>query len=552
MNVAVERNGNSHASPDTELDLDFPVSESELEPETVGSESVLETEEEESLGGFGLTAAESLDDDEEQFSPSSGLDLAALSGYNPAQEAQPAIGLDASESQTAVLHSDTDEDYDSDDLDEAVVDPRSVKTKHGLIGSPYTKFAVVGAGTLMVALAIGAFLTSVTGNKNQQPIVAVPTPTSPVEATPDGSDEVAKYKTETALARQKELLNGASKPQPLPSASPTAKPTPLPVSPPVSMPQTMAPIPVMPATALLTAPLTAPTAIVPTDPLEKWRMAATMGSYGNIPNTPGGSSSAPAAFVNPAPVAYTPPPVTPSVNSGSNGALSLTQLRSSSSTPGLRDQPLSAVLVGSSVPAQLATAIVMAGDNSTPVAPDSPSATRYLVRLTGDLKDAAGNVALPSGSQVVVVARTFSQQGGSAEFVATSVIVNNKEYSAPKDALVVRSTNGGLLSFKKENGGGGLFKSILPAFFAGASQAGQSLNQPTSSASVSGGSVSATTTSSNPNPAAGFLQGFGQNLSQQLQQQTQAANQAAASKPAAWSLGAGTAVTVFVNSSFQL
>jgi len=210
------------------------------------------------------------------------------------------------------------------------------------------------------------------------------------------------------------------------------------------------------------------------------------------------------------------------------------------------------VLVGSTAAAQLATAIVMAGDNSTPVAPDSPSATRYLIKLTADLKDADGKVALPSGSQVVIVARTFSQQGGSAEFVATSVLVNNKEYAVPKDALVVRSTNGGLLAFNKEKTGAGLFQSILPAFFAGIAQGGQILNQPTSTSSVSGGNVSATTSSSSPSAAAGFIQGFGQNLSQQMQQQAQAANQLAASKPTFWSLSAGSSVLVFVNSSFQL
>jgi hypothetical protein len=32
------------------------------------------------------------------------------------------------------------------DEDEEVVDPRAVKTKHGIIGSPFTKLAVVGSG----------------------------------------------------------------------------------------------------------------------------------------------------------------------------------------------------------------------------------------------------------------------------------------------------------------------------------------------------------------------------------------------------------------------
>jgi len=195
----------------------------------------------------------------------------------------------------------------------------------------------------------------------------------------------------------------------------------------------------------------------------------------------------------------------------------------------------------------------MTGDNTTPIAPDSPSAIKYLAKLSSGLNDASGNVALPAGSQVVMVARSFSPQTGLAEFVVTSVIVDNKEYTVPKDTLVVRGTNGGLVAFSKRSAGsGGLFTSLLPAFFAGVSQAGQVLNQPTSSSSVSGGNVSATTSSSNPSPVAGFAQGFSQNLATALQQKAQAANQAAASAPVSWQLGAGAVVKVFVNSSFEM
>ena len=98
-----------------------------------------------------------------------------------------------------------------------------------------------------------------------------------------------------------------------------------------------------------------------------------------------------------------------------------------------------------------------------------------------------------------MVVKSFSQQSGIAEFQATSVIVGNKEYALPTGALVVRGENGAPLTLAKRGGSGkGLFQSLLPAFFAGVSQAGQSINQPTSSATVSGGSVSATTTSNNP------------------------------------------------------
>ena len=434
----------------------------------------------------------------------------------------------------------------SDSEEEEDIDPRSVRTKVNLVNSPWSKGLLIAGGAGGVFLFLFLFLQGVTSRPNTPP--PVPTASaSPTVGTDDGAalDETSKYKTEAALTTQKTALNQVA-PKPTPTATTTPAPTPTAslrpaLAPPIS---NLTPMPVMPLSPVSQTPVTPP------DPLQQWQTAARMGSYGRL--APGSSSYASTSV----PVVPTPAPsfvpTVPTMPQSSNGTLPLTSLRASSSTPGLRDHPLSSVLVGSTVAAQLSTAIVMAGDNSTPVSPDSPSATRYLVKLTADLKDADGNVALPSGSQIVVVARTFSQQNGNAEFVATSVLVNNKEYSAPKDALVIRSTNGGLLSFNKQSTGGGLFQAVLPAFFSGLSQTGQVLNQPSSSATVSGGSISATTTSSSPKPLAGFAQGFGQNLSQQMQQQAQAANQKAASAPVSWQLGTGSPVLVFVSASFQL
>lgn len=441
----------------------------------------------------------------------------------------------------------------STDEEEEELDPRSVKTKVNIINSPWSKGLLIAGGAGVVFLFLYLFLHGVTSRPEAPPPVPHATE-SPAMGSDDGAapDETSKYKTEAALTTQKTALNQVA-PKPTPTLSPKAGNSPSPLQPALAPPISNVPLaPLSPAQPLSALAAANQTAVVPPDPVQQWQTAARLGSYGRL--TPG-SSGATAASTPVAPTPVQPfapfvPPAPPPVSS--TGTQPLSSLRASSSTPGLRDHPLSSVLVGSSVAAQLATAIVLSGDNTSPIAPDSPSATRYLVRLTADLKDADGNVALPAGTQVVVIARSFSQQTGNAEFVATSLIVNNKEYAAPKDSLVIRSTNGGLLAFGKQNTGGGVFKSILPAFFAGIAQAGQILNQPSSSATVSGGSVSATTTSSSPSPVAGFAQGFGNNLSQQMQQQAQAANQKAASAPASWSLDAGSSVLVFVNSSFQL
>lgn len=440
---------------------------------------------------------------------------------------------------------------DSDGEEDEDVDPRTAKTKVGLLNSPFTRIGLIGGTGLLAFGALGLFLTSVTGGKEQQ--VAVPKPSPTVVATADPTQaptQEGRYKTETALAGQRQALGGIDpKQQPSPSATPKPQASATP-QPPVAI--SSVPLPLPAPTTLLSMPTVDRGQTKPDDPVEKWRTIASIGSYGQMPA--GSGSSAYAAPV-PTPIAtpaFVPAPVAPIASAFS--ATPIRQLRSgSSSVPGLRDRPIAMVLTGASAAGQLATGVVLSGDNSTPISPDSPTATKYLVTLKAPLKDANGEEALPSGASVVMVAKSFSQQSGVAEFQATAVIVGNKEYALPTGALVVRGTNGAPLTLAKRGGsGGGLFQSILPAFFAGISQAGQTLNQPTSSATVSGGNVSATTSSSNPSPTAAFAQGFGQNLSQMLTQRSQAANQNQSNQPNAWALDAGLGVMVFVNSSFEM
>ncbi|MBD2033541.1 hypothetical protein H6F86_05655 [Phormidium sp. FACHB-592] len=559
MTTLLELNNKHATDTDTDTEPDFEYAQPDGNSFGNGFDSQAEFDEagEEELP----PPVSQVEDDDEAFAPS--LNLSQLAGYDISSEVQT---LPAS----ALLDDDSDELPDAgkaaviasgeEDDEEDIVDPRAVKTKHGIIGSPFTKLAVVGSGTLVVILMLGAFLSSVMGGKDAKAPLVVTSPSLVAETVTADSqaDEVAKYKTQSALTRQKELLNGASSPKPLPTTQPSPAapqrvseaPAPIPLASPM-------PMPAAPEAFVMSSPVPAPSPIAtPVDPMEKWRMAATMGSYGNVPpgSATGGSSfnNAPVSAPASAPLASVLPAATPSP-AATGGARPLSQLRASSSTPGLRDRPLSAVLVGTTALAQTTTGVVMTGDNTTPVSPDSPSAIKYLVQLKSGLNDANGAVAIPAGSTLVMVPRSFSPQNGLAEFVVSSVLVDNKEYTVPKDTLVVRGSDGGLVAFGKRNSGGGsLIKSILPSFFAGVSQAGQILNQPSSSATVSGGNVSATTTSSKASPLAGFAQGFGSNLAQSLQQKAQAANQAAANAPASWQLGAGTEVKVFVNASFEM
>ena len=299
---------------------------------------------------------------------------------------------------TTVAEASNDPEADDDD----VVDPRSAKTKVGLLNSPFTRIALIGGVGFLAFGALGLFLSSVTGGKGQQ--VAVPKPSPTVEATTDPTQvptQEGKYKTETALAGQRQALGSIDpKTQPSPSASGTPKPLASASPQPTPVAISSVPLPLPAPTTLLATPFDRGQT-KPDDPVEKWRTIASMGSYGQVPA--GGSNS---AYTTPVPTpvpttAFIPTPIVPVAPIASaSSATPIRQLRSgSSATPGLRDRPIAMVLTGSSASGQLATGVVLSGDNSTPVNPDSPTATKYLVTLKVPLKDANGEEALPSGSQ---------------------------------------------------------------------------------------------------------------------------------------------------------
>ena len=100
------------------------------------------------------------------------------------------------------------ESADGEEEDDAV-DPRTAKTKVGLLNSPFTRIGLIGGTGLLVFGALGLFLSSVTGGKGQH--VAVPKPSPTVAATADPTQaptQEGRYKTETALAGQRQALGG--------------------------------------------------------------------------------------------------------------------------------------------------------------------------------------------------------------------------------------------------------------------------------------------------------------------------------------------------------
>lgn len=435
-----------------------------------------------------------------------------------------------------------------------------------VIHHPFAKVAIVALPGFLGFLALGAFLTSLTGTRDQATSQPAAVSSAPPPSEPNNppslitQDELAKYKTEAALARQRQLLERAGQPasnlaKPLPS-SPTSQPSP-------KAPLAEGPAPVSPASPL---PITPQGAIAPSleEALAQWQQVATLGSYGRLEGTSsmnGGNglvsrppSPPPFPVPNPNnafPVPGTAAPPTPTASASSRPSLS--QLRVSRAVPSLRETPPAPVLVGSSARAIASTAIVLGTDTPMGADPGNPSATRYLFRLTAPLKDSKGEDAIPADALAVAVVRSFSAQNGLMELQVQSVIVNNQEYQAPTGALVIRSRQGSSLVANRRGGSSsGLGQSLMTGLFAGLAGAGQAINQPSSSVVTSNGGITATTASSRQNVGAAFVSGAFGSLSQQMQQASQMANQRVSQQPVTWEISAGTEVQVFVNSTFEL
>ncbi len=516
---------------------------------------------------------------EEKSAADSEAALLQYSGYAAPPEELAAMG--ASPPKPTSVSAESVEGEDDDDDESLDLDPRRNKTKVGLINSPLSKAAFVGGGGLIAVLAAGMLMGQFGGSKKAQVVEEAAKNPTAIASPGVANGEVGTYKTGMALTTQRNLLANA-KPQqgqvkPVRPTKTEAK---------VNTPEQ----PVPTAAALLPAPaamMSTPLEPLPTtfrsvgsagsvepikpptveEAIAKWQALAGLGSYGAVQRgtqSQSFNSNTATGFSNESlganGMTLSPRAQQQSLSSASTAfppasttsSRSITQLRASSSVPGMRDTPLASVLTGTSASGRINNSVIVAADNAQSIDPTSPLSPKYLMELTDSIKDGNGAIAIPTRSQLVLAVKTFSPQSGLGELQVVAVIANGKEYQVPTGAMVVRSPAGSLLAFSNRDKGSGFFSSIIPSVLAGISQAGQAINQPQSSTSVSNGGITTNVNSAKPNALAAFAQGAGQNLSQRVQQNAQTAQQQASSAPKTWELKAGSAVTVYVNSSFEI
>lgn len=459
---------------------------------------------------------------------------------------------------------------DDDEIkDDDYVDPRLNQSQKSFFESPLLKALALSAlglmGVAVIAYVMNGFrIASNAGDTNY-----ASTDEEPAEEVTEDDRTEALLKGELALSEQQEAnaayLNGqeskteaAVEPEPVEAAAVAIEETPAP--------------------PLATAPLpAAPVEVEELSELEQWQLAAQQwqiaaqtGSFGNpqisfqtapqaYPTAPPPTSQV--SLFDPSTYNQTQDTVTNNhsypqtaynnspVSSGTG--LSIDQMRNSSSTPGLRDAPLTPVLVGTDAEGRLSTDIILSADGSTAASPTDPTAVKYLIDLATPIYDANGVVAIPAEDVLIAVVSNFSTQNGVVQMAATGVLHNNQEYALPGGAILIRADDGGFLVADERGNTNGMASMILPSLFSGLAEAGSALSE-TSSTVLSSGGTSIATEDSDVDPVGAFASGAFSSLSNRIENNISRSNERASQRPEIWELEQGEAVQIFVNNTFQM
>ncbi|MDZ7956201.1 TrbI/VirB10 family protein [Nostoc sp. DedQUE09] len=187
----------------------------------------------------------------------------------------------------------------------------------------------------------------------------------------------------------------------------------------------------------------------------------------------------------------------------------------------------------------------------------SDDSKRYVARLTADLHDNYGNVAIDKGTLLAVETLQIDR-GSYATVQVTSIIKDNTEYPISSGAISVLGEGGKpLLAKQFQDKGGEIAGSDLTVgLVSGLGQVGAILNQSDSSNSVvnsaTGTFSSSTTSNSQRNIGGAFLQGAFGKLSDTIGKRAEASNQQITARPNIWYIPQGTKITFLVNRSLEL
>ncbi|BAY41246.1 hypothetical protein NIES2111_56420 (plasmid) [Nostoc sp. NIES-2111] len=471
-----------------------------------------------------------------------------------------------------------------------------VPTKHTFVTSPWSRLAIItvpfGVGFLAIFLMLNGVFNPPTPQKTVQK-QEEPTTTEQAQQNEDGDGDA---RAKLALSDQQAELNKinlSKKEQPtpvkvsqtekvVPRTPPSPRPAPRPVQNPSPRPS---PQPIRTYTPLPTRTSFAPRRSISAprethlDPLEQLNKLRTIGSYGKIAyaqsSTSDNSSLDPAQNLpnqpqeqtdfnnvsNDTNLQTTPPPSTDSiekirprwqVETFTKSDKYLDQERQI-----LEGKQTRYLTVGTFANGVIVTPLVQATVNSS-VGQQTSTAnnTRSVVRLTQDLRDNYGQVAIQAGTLLAV--ELASVDGGSVAIASVRAIIkDNTEYPISTGAISVTGEGGRPLIAKKfQDRGGEIARNDL---FGGAVSAlgkvGEIINQPDSEEEIEDeftGRIRRRSSGNRRNVTGALLEGFFGQVSQNVSQRNQRATQEINSRPNAWFIPQGTKVSITVNRSLEL
>ncbi|ABA24734.1 conserved hypothetical protein (plasmid) [Trichormus variabilis ATCC 29413] len=473
-----------------------------------------------------------------------------------------------------------------------------VPTKHTFVTSPWSRLAIItvpfGVGFLAIFLMLNGVFNPPTPQKTVQK-QEEPTTTEQAQQNEEGDGDA---RAKLALSDQQAELNKinlSKKEQPtpvkvsqtekvVPRTPPSPRPAPRWVQNPSPRP---APQPIRtytpPATRTSFAPRPSISAPREThlDPLEQLNKLRTIGSYGKIAYAE--SSISDNSSLDPAQNLPNQPQEQSDFNNNNvdnDTSAQTTQQNSNDSIEKIRPrwqaQPQAKsdkyldqerqilegkqtryLTVGTFANGVIVTPLVQATVNSS-VGQQTSTAnnTRSVVRLTQDLRDNYGQVAIQAGTLLAV--ELVSVDGGSVAIASVRAIIkDNTEYPISTGAISVTGEGGRPLIAKKfQDRGGEIARNDL---FGGAVSAlgkvGEIINQPDNEEEIEDeftGRIRRRSSGNRRNVTGALLEGFFGQVSQNVSQRNQRATQEINSRPNAWYIAAGNKVTITVNRSLEL
>jgi hypothetical protein len=447
-------------------------------------------------------------------------------------------------------------------------DPEQHRTIRGIVGSPFSKMALVGGVGSLGFLLVGLFMNSIMSPSSAKQLAAKSSDEKlALTSTTDPKDaEIAKFKTDLALGSQ--LSAGKSKtlrPSNLPksdskvapkalSETNAAKQTELPpVSPvrnlsvppvqPIPMQQVMSqPTPVMlPSRNFSASPPEAK------NPADEWQRLASIGSYGNLAaptEMPRAISVSPVATNN----ANNPNSAIPTIEKPPLNSLTSYLAQAEKASP--KANPANTLLVGTTAKAALKTSVVFSTDGSRTMGSAPGIVPKFIVTLQEPITTADGKPVIPADAVLIVTARPIDAKSGLAELDVVGIAIAGRELIPPPNAITLRGAEGApLVADKYFDRGSEISGMDVASFITSAlAEVGKLTNSPTTTSSISsiGGSA---TVSVAPPPnylGAAISGGFGI-LSETLNRRSQQAIEEIKTRPNVFFIPAGKELQVFVN-----